>query len=59
MLTLFRLGGGGARGGRFTPPKTFKNPLLLTSLIASTVFLPRDFSSNLPGKPLVLSRFGN
>ena len=43
-------------GGVFDATQDLK-PLLLT--IASTVFLLRDFSSNLPGNNLVLLGFGS
>ena len=43
-------------GGVFDATQDLK-PLLLT--IASTVFLLRDFSSNLPGNNLVLLDFGS
>ena len=49
-LTLFRLGGGG-RGGRHNP--------YYSRTMASTVFVLRDFSSNLPRNNLVLSSFGS
>ena len=53
-LTLFRLGRG---GGAFDTTQEL-NPYY-SRTIASTVFLLRDFSSNLPGSNLVLSSFGS
>ena len=53
--SAIQAGGGG--GGRLTPPKTII--LYYTRTIASTVFLLREVSSNLPGNNLVLSGFGS
>ena len=44
-------------GGRLTPPKTII--LYYSRTIASTIFLLREVSSNLPGNNLVLSGFGS
>ena len=52
-LTLFRLGGGG--GGRLTPPRLKS----FTTHERSTVFLLRDFSSNLHGSNFMLLGFGS
>ena len=45
------------RGGAFDTTQEL-NPYY-SRTIASTVFLLRDFSSNLPGSNLVLSSFGS